>query len=112
MKKELPVFTEDQKKCIAMLAEWSGGAHHLPRVHPWGVGVCINHSGDLSTYDFNRLTELVVLSHRDAIRIEIRSSGPRLVRIIAHKRMPMDGTDQQQWERHPTLAHLAERISR
>ena len=103
-------MTADQTFCMNMLAEWRGGHHHLPAVHEFGTGICINHHGDLSTYDLNRLTELVLLAHRDSVRIEIASSGPRMVKIIAHRRKPMvDG--MRQWERHPTLDDLINRIN-
>jgi len=97
--------SEDQEYCICMLSEWAGGRHHLPKVYAWGVGVCINHHGDLSTFDYNRLTRLVLLAHRDAVRIEIASSGPRRVKIIAHRRKHGEGLSM--FERHPCLADLA-----
>ena len=102
-------FTPDQEACRAMLSEWVGGDHHLPKVHEFGTGVCINFYGDLSTYDFNRLTRLVLLAHRDAVRVEIASSGPRMVRIIAHKRS--HGGDRVH-NRHPSLADLIAEIER
>lgn len=104
-------FSADQKACHEMLSEWAGGDHHLPTVHQFGDGVCINYHGDISTYDWNRLTRLVLLAHRDAVRIEIASSGPRLVKIIAHKReAPKDG--DKQWMRHPTLSDLIKEIEK
>ena len=103
-------MTEDQSYCTATLAEWALGAHHLPTVHEFGAGVCINWHGDLSTHDFDRLTRLVLLAHRDAVRIEIASSGPGMVRIIAHRRTP-GRYPLPQSVRHPTLDELAERVS-
>lgn len=94
-----------------MLAEWVGGKHHLPKVHEFGTGICINHYGDLSTYDWNRLTRLVLLAHRDFVRIEIASSGPRMVKIIAHRRKPKEDKDSQ-WQRHPSLGDLITEIKK
>jgi len=66
-------------------------------------------AGSAATYDWNRLTRLVLPAHRDAVRIEIASSGPRLVKIIAHKReAPKDGDSI--WMRHPTLSDLIKEI--
>ena len=104
-------MTADQAYCTETLAEWALGRHHLPRVYEFGAGVCINWYGDLSTHDFDRLTRLVLLAHRDAVRIEIASSGPRMVRIIAHRRTPGRSGTMPQSVRHPTLDELAERIS-
>ena len=104
-------MTTDQKFCKRMLAEWAGGEHHLPKCFPFGEGVCINWYGDLSTYDFDRLTSLVLLAHRDGIRIGILNSGPRMVRICAHRREtgPRNGRGSCQW--HPSLEDLAKRVA-
>ena len=109
--KKLFTPTDDQQFCIAMLEEWACGAHHLPRVHEFGAGVCINFHGDLSTFDGERLTRLVLLAHRDAVRIEIANGGPCAVKIIAHRRKPpFEGA--RYWQKHPTLADLSELIEK
>lgn len=96
-------MTEDQQFCKQVLAHWAGGSHHLPTVHLFGAGVCINFLGDLATFDFDRLTRLVLAAHRWAVRIEIASSGPGMVKIIAHRRKP-EGIAL--FERHPDLTDL------
>ena len=103
--KQKETLTEDQKFCADMLAEWAGGYHHLPKVHKSSQGVEINHYGDLSTFDFNKLTRLVLLAHRDFVRIEITNSGPRQVKIMAHLRRPKQKGDCM-WSYHPSLADL------
>jgi len=103
-------FTDAQKSCYEMLSEWAGGDHHLPHVHVFGTGVCINFLGDLSTFDWNRLTRLVLLAHRDAVRIEMASSGPRMVKIIAHQRAHKP--DGRIYERHPSLTDLIAEIEK
>ena len=99
--------TEDQQYCIKLLTLWACGEHHLPQVHECGCGVCINFSGDLSTFDFDRLTFLVLLAFRYRVRIEIASSGPRRIRIIAHRRKATGSMSQ----RHPGITELTERAS-
>jgi len=79
-------LTPDQEYCRETLSDFVLGAHHLPKIHKWGAGICINYSGDLATFDFDRLTRLVLLAHRDHVRIEIGQSGPCRVRIMAHRR--------------------------
>lgn len=108
-------FTPDsnQVRCIAMLQEWCGGAHHCPPIHDFGCGVCINRREDLATFDWTRLTELVLLAHRDAIRIEIAASGPGMVKIIAHARRHREEGERpfpSEW--HPSLDDLAEQIQK
>lgn len=102
-------LTEDQEYCRRMLSEWCGGDHHLPPVHEFGNGICINFHRDFSTYDCAQLTYLVLMAHRDAIRIELTNGGPRAVKIIAHRRKPM-AEGLHGWERHPTLDGLMEMI--
>ena len=94
--------TEDQEYCRKAFSRWVGGDHHLPKVYEWGLGICISVHGDLSTFDWDRLTYLVLIAHRYHIRIEIGSSGPRAVRIIAHRRKS-EGTLSV---RHPGLSEL------
>jgi hypothetical protein len=107
--------TTDQEYCKATLAEWAGGEHHLDEVKPFGAGVCVNWMGDLSTYDFDGLTRLVILAHRDGVRIGVKSGGPRMVKIMAFRRTLgelIDGRQtglrgslpMSQW--HPGLDHL------
>jgi len=98
-------LTPDQKFCADMLAEWAGGYHHLPKVKKCSQGIEINHYGDLSTFDFDKLTRLVLLAHRDFVRIEITSSGPRMVKIMAHRRKPKEEGDCM-WAHHPSLDDL------
>jgi len=99
-------LTEDQEYCKRTLAEWADGEHHLPDVKAHGFGICINWLGDLSTYDFNGLTRLVLLAHRDGVRFGIRSSGPGMVKITAHRRKtgPRGDLSMSQW--HPSITHL------
>ena len=100
-------FTPDQEACIDTLASVFGGRHHLPRnIEQWGDGIAINHSGDIATYDFNKLTALVIAAHRDAVRIEIASSGTRMIKIMAHKRKHGERKAMPMWEYHPNLADL------
>lgn len=53
-----------------------------------------------ATYDFNRLTKLVVLCHDKCMRCEIHGKGPGYIELIFHKRKCRDG---QIYERHPTI---------
>lgn len=95
-------MNDNQQYCINMLSEWVGGPHHLPKVHEFGTGVAINYYGDLSTFDFDRLTRLVILAHQKLIRVEIASSGPGMVKIICHRRRETGPTSK----RHATLDDL------
>ena len=79
-------MTENQLYCIKTLADWAGGEHHLQEVKLFGDEVALNHFGDVATVDFDGMTRLVLLAHRDAVRIQVSYSGPRMIRIAAHRR--------------------------
>lgn len=104
MRKPKPILTTDQEYCRQALSFWVGGDHHLPTVRTFGVGIEINYAGDLSTFDMDKLTHLVLVAHRFCVRIEIGSSGPRLVKIIAHRRDP---NSTSLYKRHPNLTELS-----
>lgn len=87
------------------------GRHHIPgrgisRIRTWGTGYCINYRpGNLSTFDFDGLTRLVLIAHRDMIRAEITGSGPGMVRLAIWKRKGRKG---RMFERHPTIEQAIE----
>jgi len=67
----------------------------------------LNTSDDLSTYDFDLLTRLVVMAHEECVRVSVRSSGPRLVKICL---WPRRGRDGRVDDRHPTIEQAIERV--
>jgi len=90
---------EDQLACYQFLCDTMGGAHHVPPVYEHGAGIsCSVHEG-ISTFDYNQLTRLVIGCHDRAIRLEIRASGPRLLRLGLWQRQ----RDGSMYERHPTI---------
>lgn len=96
-------MTDDQWYCYNMIADWSGGFHHVAKnnVHEFGFGICYNYPySKLSTYDFSGLTKLVFLAHDRMIRVEIQPSGPGMVKLCLHRRFDRYGHMN---ERHPTI---------
>lgn len=76
------------------------GMHHCPKIHRHREGYWwVNHGGDLSTFDGDRLTRLVFLAHDHCIRVEIGCSGPHRVKIILSDRQ----REGRMHQRHPTL---------
>lgn len=91
-----------REEAIAFFAVIYGGAHHIPgKLAVEGLGWKLQHWGQLSTYDFDLLTRLVLLAHDRCVRVSIQQGGPKRVAIVLHKRDPK-GQDFS--ERHPTIA--------
>jgi hypothetical protein len=94
-----------------VLGQVYGGIYHIqsevshPRAeweHPNRIEICTY--GDLSTYDFDILTKLVVLCHDNAIRLTVAPASNKFLRLIFFKRVRVS----EHWsERHPTLEDAA-----
>jgi hypothetical protein len=95
-------MSDDQWYCAEMVAELVGGFHHVyGKFHPYGKGIKTSvFTGWLSTFDFDRLTRLVFLAHDRCVRVDVVSSGPRLVGLTLHRRHSREG---RMYERHPTI---------
>ena len=98
-----------KKDAVAFFAEWCGGEHHIPApgccgdhgVREYGPGSwCVNLYGDMSTFDFDRLTALVFLAHDRCVRASVMQGGPRMVKVVIWNR---DSRTGEMWQRHPTL---------
>ena len=94
-------MTDDQWACAEMLAEVVRGHHHINgTIHPWGDGIKVSVPAyGWSTFDFDKLTRLVVYAHARAVRVEIVPSAPRRIGMHLFKRKRDGGI----WARHPTL---------
>lgn len=81
------------------------GKHHIPGdIKEFGYGWQLNCRTSLATTDYNNLTRLVLLCHRDAIRAEINPSGPGMIKICIWKRK-REGTLINS---HPTIEQAIE----
>lgn len=102
--KQYPWMNADQLECFDFLCEIHGGGNHMwGKLYPCGEsGIYINSIGAhyMSTFDFSNLTKAVVLAHDRMIRFEIEPSGPRMLKLVAHKRHSRTGPMHQ---RHPTI---------
>lgn len=64
-----------------------------------GLSVVLTHRISLATFDFDRLTRLVFLSHEARIRCEVEPGGFRSFRLSFWQRQPSGSMSQ----RHPNL---------
>jgi len=104
-------FTDNQKYCIEALGHFAKGRHHLPDPKPHGSGVCVNWYGMLSTFDNDLLTRLVLTAHAFYVRVEIKNSGPRMVKICAWRRDHGDVKELGFDGYHPDLNDLIDRVN-
>ncbi len=95
-------ISPDATRIEQVLADAYRGIHHVKPGEikkfaddHWEVSVY----EDISTYDYDVLTRLVLAAHKYAVRVSIKSSGPRLLKLtlFARKR------DAGMTERHPTI---------
>ena len=76
----------------------------------WSDPHCISinvRSPQLSTWDFNTLTVLVVLCHDRMIRMDVDGIGPRLTQLMFHQRKSREGDSSQ---KHPTMEQAIKMI--
>lgn len=132
-------LTDPLARCVDTLTAISaiynlqllGGAVTPDTVQVTGRYISVLYAGDLSSYDNDSLTRLVLAAHRNAVRVQIAVWRPHLeedraerigeavaaefdiasggvdlscTEIMLH---PRDGAATRMYERHPSLADLA-----
>ncbi len=90
----------------AVIESVFGGPHHVGKITKSQEGTEfesweMNRYGDMSTFDFDHLTRLVIAAHEHCVRASIQPSGPGMLKIRLD---PRAGRDGRMSERHPTLA--------
>jgi hypothetical protein len=103
-------LTRDE--AIAFFSDFFGGEHHIPAgkyrgargVKEWGTGWCVTTwGGELSTFDFDGLTRLVLMAHDQCIRVEV-APAMRYLRIAIWRRL----REGRMSARHPTIEQAIE----
>lgn len=103
-------WNDNQLLASYALARLKGGYHHLGKIKECGSnGVETSIYGTISTFDFTDMTDAVLLAHQMGVRLEVASSGPRMLKIMAHTRISSDDRKDGIAQRHPTIAGLIER---
>ena len=109
-RKESPLLyrqcTDLQRRCWDTLAEVIN-LDCLP-VYPCLNGIRTSILGEAATHDLGLLTSLVLLAHRDCVRIAITSAGAHRIGITAHPRDPLS---QRNSTCHPSLDDLIRRAT-
>ncbi len=93
----------DQRRCWDALAWVVGGAHHFGGpVYECGRGIRTTIYGEAATFDSDTLTRMVVVAHRERVRIAVSNGGPNRIQVTAHPRKPDGGM----FERHDGIEDL------
>lgn len=108
------VMSEFGKLVADILGNLYDGLHHMRDTSlfhertDWSgklnIEVVIQQS--LSTYDFKNLTELLILCHDNAVRLEINGASRGYVRLYFHPRKREGKVSQ----RHPTLEEQIQQV--
>jgi len=70
----------------------------------------VDRANELSTYDFNRLTKLVVLGHDKGIRISVTSDKKKGLVILFHNRMGNQSDNFPINKKHPKLIDAIKQV--
>ena len=97
--------TERQAIAWDMLDAWMG-THLGWRIRACCDGIEFCPVGDLSTWDWNQLTNLVLYAHAYRVRVELSGAAPRYLRVRLHARESTGSTT----EGHPGLVELVEMV--
>lgn len=103
---ELPV----EERYTRVINHAFGGRHHVKIKEENKLYIRLVSYRDLSTYDHDRLTALVIAAHTYGVRVEIVPCNMQYVSIYLHARDTREGSSQ--WSRHPTALDLAERATK
>jgi len=89
-----------------VLARTFRGIHHCGPIYKHKTHWVTNKYGGMSTYDFDELTRLVFAAHRFCIRVEVKSSGPGMVKIVLTNRVR--DKEALTYDKHPTIYEALE----
>lgn len=88
------------EKVDRFVSDVFGGVHRVAKLEQKGHYFLCIPRGTLATYDDDKLTRIVIASHKYGIRAEIDNHGMRGLKILLHNRASREG---RMFDRHPTL---------
>ena len=96
------------EKIELFIAYVFGGRHHTRAVEFKENHYLIKFWDDLTTWDGNKLTKVVVASHDLGLRVDVEPNGMRGLRLMIHNRTQRESI----MKGHPTLEQHLEKIGR
>lgn len=88
------------EKVDRFVSDVFGGVHRVAKLEQKGHYFLCIPRGTLATYDDDKLTRIVIASHKYGIRAEIDNHGMRGLKILLHNRVSREG---RMFDRHPTI---------
>jgi len=97
-----------KEEATEFFADLYCGEHHIPKykVESFGCGWSVTDNIPMGTYDFDRLTKLVVMAHDRCIRAEILPFGGRQFKVTLFKRQ----REGSMSEKHSTIEEAITRV--
>ncbi len=86
-----------------------GGRHHTKKIIEHSNCFEIRFWQDVSTWDSNIMTKMVVASHDLGLRTSLEANGLRGLKVLLHNKGSREGMLHK---RHPTLEQHLEKIGR
>jgi len=103
--------TPGHLQVMACIVEGLGAPWNIPtqwRTVDWYLtakgATSLNYASDLSSFDFDKLTKLVLAAHMHAVRVTVRPCSPTMLKLRFYPRDPGETATST---RHPTLADLS-----
>jgi len=87
-----------------ILSQTFRGLHHVPDIKDHNLWAEVDLDVTLSTFDGDHLTSLVIACHNEAVRMEVRASGPYRLKLLFHQRRRWGSISY----RHPTMLQAVE----
>ena len=104
-------LSDFQRRCTNLLCKaFAMGPYNIHtnwkrmELHERDVSLVISNT-ELATFDFDKLTRLVIGAHDESIRISISACAPNRLRLRMHERQKRKG---RMYERHPTIEQAIE----
>lgn len=109
-----------KQEAINFFSEFYGGEHNIPTnrknepdVQEFGLGFACNNSRDLSTWDSNYLTLLVMLAHKYHYRVSVAAIKKGVEQIQIWKRLPRNTHPELTMSKtHPGIKELIEKLQK
>jgi hypothetical protein len=101
-----PIHMDLASKVDYFVSDVFGGVHRVRKLENRGHYYLCTFHGSLATYDDDKMTRIVIASHKYGVRAEVLPNGINGLKILLHNRISRD--KGRMFERHPKLSDVTE----